>query len=64
MPVIITLESRILMPAKPTHTTKGVTSPHKMDYETLVKRVSERVMELWREDVRRGRERGAKVRRR
>lgn len=31
-----------------------------MDYETLLRRVSERVWELWREDLRRNRERGSK----
>lgn len=35
-----------------------------MDYETLLRLVSARVWELWREDLRRTRERSGKVRRR
>jgi hypothetical protein len=37
---------------------------NKMDYETLLRLVSERVWELWREDMRRNRERSGKARRR
>lgn len=37
---------------------------NKTDYETLLRLVSERVWELWREDMRRNRERGGKARRR
>ncbi len=33
-----------------------------VDYETLLRRVSERVWELWREDLRRNRERNGKGR--
>jgi len=35
-----------------------------VDYETLLKLVYERVWELWRDDLRRTRERGGKARRR
>lgn len=33
--------------------------PQSQDFETLVRRVSDRVWELWREDLRRNRERRA-----
>lgn len=52
------------MPAKPLKSNTGTPSRQAMDYETLLRRVYERVWELWRDDLRRSRERGGKERRR
>jgi hypothetical protein len=51
------------MPAKQPKTNIG-TARQPMDYETLLKLVYERVWELWRDDLRRTRERSGKARRR
>jgi len=50
------------MPAKAPKLNSNSTKA--MDYETLLRRVSERVWELWQEDLRRNRERGSKGQRR
>jgi len=52
------------MPAKQPKANSAAVARQAMDYETLLRLVSERVWELWREDLRRTRERGGKVRRR
>ena len=53
------------MPAKqPKANTDSSGSRQAMDYETLLKLVYERVWELWRDDLRRTRERSGKARRR
>ena len=52
------------MPAKqPKPNTDSSTRTPK-DYETLLRQVSDRVWELWRDDLRRERERGGKTGRR
>ncbi len=52
------------MPAKQPKSNIDTAVRQPMDYETLLKLVSERVWELWRDDLRRNRERGGKARRR
>ena len=53
------------MPAKqPKANTDSSGARQAMDYETLLKLVYERVWELWRDDLRRTRERSGKARRR
>lgn len=52
------------MPPKQPKATSSTAARQAMDYETLLRLVSERVWELWRDDMRRNRERGGKVRRR
>jgi hypothetical protein len=52
------------MPVKQPKANTGSAARQSMDYETLLRLVSERVWELWRDDMRRTRERGGKVRRR
>jgi len=52
------------MPAKPSKSNSTSSTRQAMDYETLLRLVSERVWELWREDMRRNRERGGKAQRR
>jgi len=52
------------MPAKQPKSNTDTAVRQSMDYETLLKLVSERVWELWRDDLRRTRERGGKARRR
>lgn len=51
------------MPAKPPKLGTDPNTRQAMDYETLLRRVYERVWELWRDDMRRNKERSGKARR-
>jgi hypothetical protein len=51
------------MPAKQPKSNTD-TSTKSKDYETLLRQVSDRVWELWRDDLRRAQERGGKTGRR
>ncbi len=52
------------MPAKQPKTNANTTTLSSKDYETLLRQVSDRVWELWRDDLRRAQERGGKIGRR
>ncbi|MCC6891507.1 MAG: hypothetical protein IT321_01715 [Anaerolineae bacterium] len=49
------------MPAKEPKTNPNSTSRPAKDYETLLRQVSDRVWELWREDLRRAQERNGRI---
>ena len=52
------------MPAKQPKANNDTSTRPPKDYETLLRQVSDRVWELWRDDLRRAQERGAKIGRR
>lgn len=52
------------MPAKQPKANTDKSTPSPKDYETLLKQVSDRVWELWREDLRRAQERAGRIGRR
>jgi len=52
------------MPAKQSKANTDTSTRSAKDYETLLRQVSDRVWELWREDLRRAQERGSKIGRR
>ena len=52
------------MPLKQPKANTSTGARQAMDYATLLRLVSERVWELWRDDMRRTRERGGKAQRR
>ncbi len=49
------------MPAKQAKSNPDTAGRSPKDYETLLRLVYERVWELWRDDLRRSRERGGKI---
>jgi hypothetical protein len=52
------------MPAKQPKANTNTSTQSAKDYETLLRQVSDRVWELWRDDLRRSQERGGKTGRR
>lgn len=52
------------MPAKQPKSNNDTNARPPKDYETLLRQVSDRVWELWRDDLRRAQERGGKIGRR
>jgi hypothetical protein len=52
------------MPAKQPKTNTDTSTRSQKDYETLLRQVSDRVWELWRDDLRRAQERSGKTGRR